>query len=164
MTRLQRSIERLMSSGKVDPELLRQLKSVHETGLQTAAAPTLENDAELAKDMQTLQGRWRHHFWKNGKLVERMIVEFNGTANTTQWVDENDNILRGRSGTFELSRSGGVKLMTFFLGGSRMESSSFIYTLSGNQFQIVSGMLANRPSLPEIELRVYNRMLATDPK
>lgn len=54
--------------------------------------------------------------------------------------------------------------MNIFLGGSRAESSSFIYTLSGNQFRIVSGMLANRPSLPEVELRVYNRMIASDPK
>ena len=164
LKRLQISIDRLMNGGKVGPELLHQLQSVRETGLQTAATPTPENDAELAKDMQALQGRWRHHFWKNGKLVERMIVEFNGTTNTTQWVDENDKVLRGRSGTFELSRSGGVKVMNIFLGGSRTESNSFIYTLSGNQFRIVSGMLANRPSLPEVELRVYNRIVATDPK
>ena len=164
LKRLQIAIDRLMNSGKVDPELLRQLQSVRETGLQTVATPTPENDAELAKDMQALQGRWRHHFWKNGKLVERMIVEFNGTTNTTQWVDENDKVLRGRSGTFELSRSGGVKVMNIFLGGSRTESSSFIYTLSGNQFRIVSGMLANRPSLPEVELRTYNRITPTDSK
>jgi hypothetical protein len=158
----QRSIDRLMSSGKVDPELLRQLQSVRETGLQTAAAPTPENDAELAKDMQALQGRWRHHFWKNGKLVERMIVEFNGTSNTTQWVDENDNILRGRSGPFELSRSGGVKVMTVFLGGLRTDGGSFIYVLSDNQLRIVPGMLSNRPSLSEVELRVYNRIVGTN--
>ena len=91
-----------------------------------------------------------------------MIVEFNGTTNTTQWVDENDKVLRGRSATFELSRSGGVKVMTFFLGGSRTDGSSFIYSLSGNQFRIVSGMLANRQSLPEIELRVYNRIVKSD--
>ena len=164
LKRLQISIDRLMNSGKFDPELLRQLQSVRETGQQTAATPTPENDAELAKDMQAFQGRWRHQFWKNGKLVERMIVEFNGTTNTTQWVDENDKVLRGRSGTFELSRSGGVKVMNIFLGDSRAESNSFIYTLSGNQFRIVSGMLANRPSLPEVELRVYNRMIASDAK
>lgn len=159
MTRLQASIDRLMSSGKIDAELIRQLISVRETGSQTAANPTPENDPELAADLQALQGRWRHHFWKNGKLVERMIVEFNGTNNTTQWVDENDTVLRGRSGIFELSRSGGVKVMTVFLGGSSTDGTSFIYNLSGNQFRIVSGMLANRQSLPEIELRVYNRIV-----
>jgi serine/threonine protein kinase len=159
MTRLQASIDRLMASGKIDADLLRQLRSIHETGIQTAVNPTAANDSELAQDLDALQGRWRHHYWKNGKLVERMIVEFNGTTNTTQWVDENDNVLRGRSGTFELSRSGGVKVMTVFLGGSRSDGSSFIYSLSGNQFRIVSGMLANRQSLPEIELRVYNRIV-----
>jgi len=100
--------------------------------------------------------------WKNGKLIERMIVEFNGTTTTTQWVDENDKVLRGRGATFELSRSGGVKVMTYFLGGSRADGVSFIYSLSGNQFWIVSGMLANRHSNPEIELKVYNRIVNPD--
>jgi hypothetical protein len=159
MTRLQGSIDRLMNSGKIDAELLRRLQSVRETGLQTAAMPTPENDPELAADKQALQGRWRHQFWKNGKLVERMIVEFNGATNTTQWVDENDAVLRGRSGTFELSRSGGVKVMTVYLGGAKTDGSSFIYSLAGNQFRIVSGMLANRQSLPDVELRVYNRIV-----
>jgi hypothetical protein len=164
LKRLQVGIDRLMNRGKIDPELLRQLRSVRDTGQQTAATPTPVNDAELAKDLQAFQGQWRHQFWKNGKLVERMLVEFNGTANTTQWVDEQNNVLRGRSGSFELSRSGGVKVMTIFLGDSRAESNSFIYTLSGNQFRIVSGMFTNRPSLPEVELRVYDRVLTPEPK
>jgi serine/threonine protein kinase len=162
LKRLQISIDRLMNSGKVDPDLLRQLQSVRETGLQTAANPTPENDPELRADLQTLQGRWRHHFWKNGKLIERMIVEFNDATTITQWVDENDKVLRGRSATFELSRSGGVKVMTYFLGGSRTDGGSFIYCLSGNQFRIVSGMLANRQSNPEIELKVYTRIVTPD--
>ena len=45
LKRLQISIDRLMNSGKFDPELLRQLQSVRETGQQTAATPTPENDA-----------------------------------------------------------------------------------------------------------------------
>lgn len=158
-TRLRGSVDRLMSSGKIDAEVMRQLQSLLDTGMQTAAVPSTENDEELAADLQALQGSWRHHFWKNGKLVERMIVKFDGTTNTTQWIDENDKVLRGRTGTFELSRSGGVKVMTFYLGGKGSDSSSFIYTLSGNQFRIVSGMLANRQSLPETELRVYNRIV-----
>jgi hypothetical protein len=161
-TRLQRSIDRLMNSGNFDAELLRQLHSVHETGLRTAATPTPENDAELAADLQALQGRWRHQFWKNGKMVERMIVEFNGTTNTTNWVDENDDVLRGRISTFELSRSGGAKVMTYFLGGSRADGVSFIYNLTGHELRIVSGMLANRQSQPEIELRVYHRIVTAD--
>jgi hypothetical protein len=157
--RLQASVDRLMKSGKIDGALLRQLQSVRETGLQIVATPTPENDPELEADFQALQGRWRHHFWKNGKLIDRIVVEFNNTTNTTQWVDENDLVLRGRTGTFELSRSGGVKVMTILLGGSRTDGSAFIYSLSGNQLRIVSGMLANRQSLPEIELRVYNRIV-----
>lgn len=50
--------------------------------------------------------------------------------------------------------------MTVFRGGSNTAGSSFIYSLSGNQLRVVSGMLANRQSLPEIELRVYNRIVA----
>ncbi|MEQ1826539.1 MAG: serine/threonine-protein kinase [Pirellula sp.] len=162
--RLQGSIDSLMNLGKIDPELVRQLQSIRETGTKTAAIPTLENDPELAADMQTFQGRWRHQFWKNGELVERMIVEFNGTTNTTQWVDEKDVVLRGRSGSFELSRSGGVKVITIFLGSSPTDGSSFIYSLSKNQFRIVSGMLANRQSLPEIELRNYFRIVTPNGK
>lgn len=91
-----------------------------------------------------------------------MIVEFSGTTNTTQWVDENYTVLRGRSSTFELSRSGGVKVMTVFLGGSITDGRSFIYSLAGNHLRIASGMLANRQSLPEIELRIYNRIVTPD--
>ncbi len=43
--------------------------------------------------------------WKEGKFAERMRVEFFGNDNKTEWVDENDLLIRGRLGCFDLSRS-----------------------------------------------------------
>jgi hypothetical protein len=86
-----------------------------------------------------------------------MRVEFAGTDNTTQWVDENDQVIRGRSRRFELTRSGGTKVLTTYLDSSAQVGSTFIYHLSEDELRIVSGMLANQPSLPEIERRVFRR-------
>jgi serine/threonine protein kinase len=162
VTRLQASIDGLMNSNKVDNELLRRMQSLSDVGNVLGSDAEPESDAELTADKKGLQGKWRHHLSKNGKLIERMNASFDGTMNTTEWVDENGAVLRGRTGRFEVSRSGGVKVITFYLGNSHADSGSFIYHLSGNELRLVSGMLANRPSLPEIEMRVFTRVVATD--
>lgn len=86
-----------------------------------------------------------------------MRVEFSGNDNKTQWVDDNDRVIRGRSGRFDLSRSGGTKVLTTYLDSSAEVGGTFIYHLKDDELRIVSGMLANQPSLPEIELRVFRR-------
>lgn len=151
--RLRSAIDNLMNSGKVDSGLLSSLQSIRDTGRLDAS----QADSELAADFQSLQGTWRCEFWKNGKLAERMRVEFKGNDNTTEWVDENDTVIRGRAGRFDLSRSGGVKVLTTYLDSSAEIGGTFIYHLDNNELRIVSGMLANQPSLPEVELRLFRR-------
>jgi hypothetical protein len=114
------------------------------------------NDEELKQDLETFQGRWEHKRWARGKIAEHMIVEFDGQSTTTQWV-EDGKPGRGRRGRFVLSRSGGAKVMTTFLGASNA-GLSFIYHLQPNQFANVSGMLTNHDSLPNVEFRQWHRI------
>jgi serine/threonine protein kinase len=153
LKRLRSAIDNLMNSGKVDSALLSSLQSICDTGRLDAS----QTDSELAADFQNLQGTWKCEFWRNGKLAERMRVEFKGNDNTTEWVDEKDSVIRGRSGRFDLSRSGGAKVLTTYLDSSAEIGGTFIYHLDNNELRIVSGMLANQPSLPEVELRVFRR-------
>lgn len=154
--RLRSSIDKLMNSGKVSSRLLSSLESLCDTGRVDKNNPSKE-DSELGNDLKCLQGKWRCGFWKEGKLSERMRVEFLGNDSKTEWIDENDLMIRGRTGRFELSRSGGVKVLTFFLDSSSEVGGTFIYHLVDDELRIVSGMLANQPSLPEIELRKFYR-------
>lgn len=156
MKRLRSAIDNLMASGKVSEPLLANLKSISDTG-RVGTGNSSQEDPELAKDFQRMQGRWHSEFWRHGQLAERMRVEFSGNENTTEWVDENQRVLRGRSGRFELSRSGGAKVLTTYLDNSSTIGGTFIYHLTEDELRIVSGMLANQPSLPEVEMRVFRR-------
>ncbi len=155
LKRLRAALDNLMSSGKVNASLLSSLQSIIDTGRVDTTANNI--DSELAADLQLLQGTWRCELWKDGKIAERMRVEFSGSGSTTYWLDENDRIIRGRTGRFELSRSGGTKVLTMYLDNSAEVGGTFIYHLKGEELRIVSGMLANQPSLPEIELRVFRK-------
>ncbi len=154
--RLRSAIDKLMSSGKIGPGLLSSLKSISDTG-RVDASGTSKDDPELANDFKILQGEWRCEFWKESKLQERMRVEFSGSECQTEWVDENDLVIRGRSGRFDLARSGGVKVLTTYLDSSAEVGGTFVYHLKADELRIVSGMVANQPSLPDIELRVFRR-------
>ena len=155
--RLRSAIDSLMNSGKVSASLLSSLTAISDTG-RVDAGGSSQDDSELANDHMLLQGKWRCDFWKNGKLTERMRVEFAGNDNKTEWVDANEQVIRGRSGHFAVSRSGGVKVLTTYLDSSAEVGGTFIYHLAEDELRIVSGMLANQPSLPEVELRVFHRI------
>jgi serine/threonine protein kinase len=157
LKRLRSAVDSLMNSGKVSSSLLSSLQSIIDTG-RVDSSKVSQDDSELASDLKLLQGRWRGELWKDGKLAERMRVKFSGNDNKTEWVDENDLVIRGRSGRFDLSRSGGAKVLTTYLDSSGDVGGTFIYHLKDNELRIVSGMLANQPSLPEIELRVFHKI------
>lgn len=157
LRRLRSAVDNLMSSGKVAPNLIASLQSIINTG-RVDTSNVSQDDVELTSDLKLLQGKWRCELWNRGKLAERMRVEFSGNDNKTEWVDENDRVIRGRSGRFDLSRSGGVKVLTTYLDSSSEVGGTFIYHLENDKLRIVSGMLANQPSLPEIELRVFHRV------
>lgn len=154
--RLRSAIDSLMNSGKVSSRLLSSLESLSDTG-RVDASNSRKDDLELSNDLKRLQGKWRCEFWKEGKLAERMRVEFFGNDSKTSWIDGNDLVIRGRSGRFDLSRSGGAKVLTTYLDSGAEIGGTFIYHLENDELRIVSGMLTNQPSLPEIELRVFRR-------
>ncbi|MCA9224512.1 MAG: serine/threonine protein kinase, partial [Planctomycetales bacterium] len=156
--RLRAAIDSLMSGGQIEMRLLQQVQALCDTGSIASAVSNPNDDPELVADLRTLQGSWRSNFWKNGKLVERTQVTFDGTSCRTEWMDDQDEIVRGRTGKFELSRSGGVKVLTIYLDNSPQTGGAFVYHLGDRQLRTVSGMLTNHPSLPDVELRVFNRM------
>ncbi len=156
LRRLRSAMDKLLDSGNVSSSLLSGLQSIIDTGRVDSSNVT-QNDSELTSDLKLLQGKWRGELWKEGKIAERMRVEFIGNDNKTEWVDDRDLVMRGRSGRFELSRSGGAKVLTTYLDSSAEVGGTFIYHLKADELRIVSGMLANQPSLPEIELRVFRR-------
>jgi serine/threonine protein kinase len=156
------AIDRLMNWGQAYPELLRQLQAVRETGAPTAAVATIENDKELADDLATLQGRWKHDHWERGKIVERMVCTFDQHRSVTQWLDEDGNQIKARDGRFELSRSGATKVMTVYLGGGGSPNGEFNYRLKKDHFTIVTGMLGNRLGEPPTELRKWTRIKDDD--
>lgn len=156
LKRLRSAIDSLLNSGKLSPPLLSNLESLSHTG-RVDTGKSRQDDAELASDLNRLQGMWRCEFWKEGKLTERMRVEFAENDLKTEWIDENDLVIRGRTGRFDLSRSGGAKVLTTYLDSSAEVGGTFIYHLQDGELRIVSGMLANQPSLPGIELRVFHR-------
>jgi serine/threonine protein kinase len=156
LKRLRSSLDSLMNSGKVRSNLLSNLQSIIDTG-RLDSSTLSQDDSELSSDLKLLQGEWHCELWRDGKLAERMRVEFSGNDNKTQWVDESGRVIRGRSGRFDLSRSGGTKVLTTYLDSSAEIGGTFIYHLKDDELRIVSGMLANQPSLPEIELRVFRR-------
>ncbi|MCA9190109.1 MAG: serine/threonine protein kinase [Planctomycetales bacterium] len=158
MKRLQAAIDSLMSSGQIEMKLLQQVRALCETGSVASAVSDPQDDPELAADLQTLQGCWRNDFWKNGMLVERMRSTFDGTNCLTEWLDDKDQVIRGRSGRFELSRSGGVKVITIYLDSSSNTGGAFVYRLGEKKLRTVSGLLLNQPSIPDVELRVFNRV------
>lgn len=156
--RLDLAIDRMTNWGSSHPELIRQLRSVRETGKVTDAVATPENDDMLATDLESLQGKWRGKLWKGRDLVEHQILDINGDECETRWIDEDGKTIRGRVTRIELSRSGSAKVFTASLPGDPAPGGAFIYDLKPHQFIIVSGMLQNRPSLPGIDIRRYYRM------
>lgn len=156
LKRLRSAFDSLLNSGKVNPSLMSSLQSIIDTG-RVDTSNLGQDDTELSSDLKLLQGNWRSELWREGKLAERMRVEFSGNDSKTEWLDENDQVIRGRSGRFDLSRSGGVKVLTMYLDSNSEIGGTFIFHLKDDELRIVSGMLANQPSLPEMELRVFRR-------
>lgn len=156
--RLRKLVDVLRQKGSsIEAQHLTQTEQLLVAATSSSSNIASASDQELKSDLEKLQGRWSHQMWRGGKVVERMEVEFRGTASTTEWLDENGKVIRGREGTFELSRSGGTKILTTYLGGERGDGGSFIYQIQGNEFTIVSGMLVDRNGLPEREMRKFQR-------
>jgi predicted RNA-binding protein len=157
-SKLDFAIDQIMNSKRDCPELIAQLRRVRETGVVTSMNATHEDDDQLAKDLKSLQGKWRYRGWKDGKISEHMIIEVSGDECVTRWLNEENKTIRGRTNRIQLSRNGSAKVFTSYLGGDSTEAASFVYQLLSHQFIIVSAMLENTPSLPEIEMRRFYRM------
>ncbi len=94
LKRLRSALDSLMNSGKVNSDLLASLQAIIDTG-RMETSNINPSDSELANDLKLLQGAWRCELWREGRLAERMRVEFIGNDNKTVWVDEQDQVIRG---------------------------------------------------------------------
>ena len=159
--RLDVAIDRIMNWGGIDPqgkasELLETLQQIRATG--TSVGTDEATDRELAADLEMIQGKWRYKGWQQGKLVEHMVAEFEGSQTETRFLDENGKTIRGRKTRFELSRSGGVKVFKSYQAASPDVGGAFVYEIRQHRLTLVSGLLQNEASLPEIKLRHFYRM------
>ncbi|MCA9179725.1 MAG: serine/threonine protein kinase [Planctomycetales bacterium] len=174
--RLDGAIDRIMNwdgLGSVDsnPEaaqLLRTLREIRTTGNVVATGA----DAELDNDLELMQGTWRHKRWERGQVVEHMVVEFTGHQCETRFLDESGATIRGRQSRFELTRSGGVKVLKAYQGETPEIGGAFVYEIRPSRpnrpsrptrLVLVSGLLQNETGLPEIRLRDFYRVKHGEP-
>ncbi|MGB7347491.1 MAG: serine/threonine-protein kinase [Pirellulaceae bacterium] len=160
-TRIDIGIQQLMDWGQSNPDLMQELKSLRDVGIATDANATVKNDDELASDLMKLQGRWIEINSANKKLT--MSQEFKGQTSTTFFVDNDGKVDRGHSGRIALTRSGGAKVLTSYIGASKNNGISFIYHLEGDTLSVVSKMLSNRNSLPAVEFHQWKKVKDAGP-
>lgn len=94
------------------------------------------DDKELAADLNMLQGSWE---LMHGKT--RSVKTIEGNKETLRRYDAKTGELRSEhSVTFELSKSGAVRVFTFYLqpGGPSM---SFVYKVDKDNFYDIPGLL-----------------------
>lgn len=155
-TRIDIAIERLMDWGQKNPELMQDLKNLRDVGISTDANASIENDPELADDLKKLQGKWTEINSQGRPL--KMSQEFVGQTSTTFFVSDDGKVDRGHSGRISLSRSGGAKVLTSYIGDSKNNGVSFVYHLDDNTLTVVSKMLSNHNSLPVVELHQWKKV------
>ncbi len=87
-----------------------------------------------------------------------MVVGITGTQCETRFLNERGETIFGRNSQLDLSRSGGVKVFKSFQGETPDVGGAFIYEVQQHRLTLVSGLLQNEASLPEIKLRQFYRM------
>ena len=155
-TRIDIAVQQLMDWGQKNPALMKNLKSLRDVGISTDANASVENDQELADDLKKLQGKWTEI--NSGDSPLTMTQEFVGQTSTTHFIDKNGKVDHGHSGRLTLSRSGGAKVLTSYIGNSKNDGYSFIYHIEGDTLSIVSKMLSNRNSLPVVEFHQWKKV------
>jgi hypothetical protein len=159
--RIDQSLDALVGWGETHAELYGQLKEFRNTGIVSGDLDGAELDSELMADLDRLQGQWE---WKEtvDEKTTHMVIDIQGTEVTTKWLKPDGSVERGRNGVMKLGRSGAVKMYTVSLGGITLDGTSFIYTLTADEFICVSGMLINHGSLPDTKMMNWTRVVAEE--
>jgi hypothetical protein len=102
-------------------------------------------DDPVAEDLKLLQGKWEmlHVNDKAGEPTLRSVKEIEGNRETLRRYDiKSGKLLREHTVEFSLSRSGDVRIFTFYaVGGDPKQGQSFIYKVDGDSFYDAPGLL-----------------------
>lgn len=106
---------------------------------------TLKTNPELAADLKLLQGSWELHHGNEGKgrPNTRSVKTIEGNKETLRrYSVQTGNLVREHSVEFRLSKSGSVRVMTFFgVGGSPEQGLSYVYKVDEENFWDIPGLL-----------------------
>ncbi len=103
------------------------------------------SDPDLAKDLEMLQGSWelRHGTDAAGRSTTRSIKTIEGSVETLRRFNaRTGDKTHEHSVEFQLSKSGAVRVFTFYpVGGSPENGASFVYKLGKDDFWDIPGLL-----------------------
>lgn len=109
------------------------------------AAEDVKPDVALAKDMELLQGGWemRHGNEGKGEPTIRSTKLILGNRETLRrYSIASGELLSEKTVEFKLSRSGPVRVFTFYpVGGDAESGLSFVYKVDENEFYDTTGLL-----------------------
>jgi hypothetical protein len=104
-----------------------------------------ETDKELAADLASLQGSWELLHGNQGKQPPntRSVKTIAGNTETLRrYSIETGKLKHEHSVEFKLSKSGSVRVFTFYApGGSAENGLSYIYRIDKDDFYDIPGML-----------------------
>lgn len=110
---------------------------------QLAAAQDKTADVDpLAEDLKLLQGKWELlHAGRSATL--RSVKEIDGNRETLRRYNaKSGKLIREQTVEFILSRSGDVRVFTFYpVGGDPKQGQSFVYKVAGESFYDIPGLL-----------------------
>ena len=111
-------------------------------GRLAAAQDKAPNDDPLAQDLKLLQGKWEL-LHGNGGPTLRSVKEIEGNRETLRRYDaKSGKLIREHTVEFVLSRSGDVRVFTFYsVGGDAKQGQSFVYKVDGQSFYDIPGLL-----------------------
>ena len=104
-----------------------------------------EPDKQLAADLDLLQGEWElfHGNEGKGEPNTRSVKTIKGNIETLRrYSIKTGKLHREHSAEFRLSKSGNVRVFTFFaVGGSPEQGFSYVYKVDKDNFYDIPGLL-----------------------
>lgn len=113
--------------------------------LVRSAEETTVGDRDLAADLALLQGSWEllHGNDGKGQPDTRSVKTIDGNKETLRrYSAKTGELLREHTVEFQLSKSGAVRVLTFFaVGGSPRRGLSYVYKVDKDNFYDIPGLL-----------------------
>jgi hypothetical protein len=102
-------------------------------------------DDPVVQDLKLLQGKWEllHGNEGRGAPTLHSVKEIEGNRETLRRYDaQSGKLLREHTAEFTLTRSGDVRVFTFFqVGGNPKQGQSFVYKVDAENFYDIPGLL-----------------------